>query len=66
MEKKNVFFQRRRKLGKEMRNVFGDGKCVFFAKEKINRKKRMISIFVEEKNNGEGKGGSFARGRPAR
>ena len=22
----------------------------------------MISIFVEEKNNGEGKGGSFARG----
>ena len=58
--RKTYFFRREQNRERKMRNKFGNakggkrGKCL---------EKKNMFFFAEENNNGEGKGGSFARGQ---
>ena len=68
MKKEDLFFPRRTKPGKKNEEFIWIRKIFFLQGEKIiSRGKRgkyleKEKFFAEEKNNGEGKGGPFARG----
>ena len=62
-EGKYIFSEENKTGKRKLRNEFGDRKYIFWGEKIHSRGKEENVFFAEEKNGGEGKGGSFARGR---